>query len=280
MAKLIDESDPRELLRAALPDCPPMLFRALARAGDFAGDAQFYRRLAAVARGPFADAFLNTSRSADGGRLAYYEMLARLDPAITRLQHALPENEKLAATVDSIIRLLRAHGALHEDDLDLPPGAGLSAVVRRLRAALARIPAPDPGFAPPPPFRLVGNTAELQRVGRDLSLCVALPAMFAAHHHINVVAGTRVYLTADNPPLFASLRKLGSAAWFLDRIVGPQNADAPPVVRQTLERDLAAAGLILIPIEPGRALWRLDAEARGTLSRLENVDEEFGDLAF
>src|SRR4051812_43708573 len=34
VAKIINDTDPRHLLRAALPDCPARLYRALDRAGD------------------------------------------------------------------------------------------------------------------------------------------------------------------------------------------------------------------------------------------------------
>src|SRR6476620_6184863 len=45
VAAIIDENHPRDLLRAALPCCPPRLYRALDRAGDRVRDKRFYERL-------------------------------------------------------------------------------------------------------------------------------------------------------------------------------------------------------------------------------------------
>src|SRR3954453_6876453 len=45
VADMINDTDPRDLLRAALPDCAPRLYRALDRAGDRVHSRQFYERL-------------------------------------------------------------------------------------------------------------------------------------------------------------------------------------------------------------------------------------------
>src|SRR4051794_6403919 len=52
VAALIDDGDPRGLLRAALPGCPPTLYRALDRAGDRVRERRFYERLGGICAGP------------------------------------------------------------------------------------------------------------------------------------------------------------------------------------------------------------------------------------
>jgi hypothetical protein len=59
VAATINDSDPRELLRAALPGCPVRLFRALDRAGDTVRGRGYYERLGEVSRGPHGDALLD-----------------------------------------------------------------------------------------------------------------------------------------------------------------------------------------------------------------------------
>src|SRR5689334_10214138 len=93
--------------------------------------------------------------SINDARLTYYDALSRMDPATAALRTALNENLYLAEGVGCLVAMLRAHGALNDGDMRLPTRAGMPAVVRRLRTVLARIVAPDPGFAPPAPFRLV-----------------------------------------------------------------------------------------------------------------------------
>src|SRR3954468_19320334 len=45
VAAMINDSDPRKLLRAALPDTPKRLYRALDTAGDQVSEKRFYDRL-------------------------------------------------------------------------------------------------------------------------------------------------------------------------------------------------------------------------------------------
>jgi hypothetical protein len=52
VAAVIDESDLRGLLRAALPGCPPRLYRALDRVGDRVRDRRFYVNRHSVACSP------------------------------------------------------------------------------------------------------------------------------------------------------------------------------------------------------------------------------------
>ena len=84
VAAAIDNSHARDLLRAAMPDYPPRLYRALDRAGDRIRDKRFYERLGSVCAGPFTAALLSAGRI-DDGRLAYYETLSRMDPSAGRI---------------------------------------------------------------------------------------------------------------------------------------------------------------------------------------------------
>jgi hypothetical protein len=54
IAEIINDTNPRKILRAALPDCPRRLYRVLDRAGDRVLAKRFYERLGRVCRGPFA----------------------------------------------------------------------------------------------------------------------------------------------------------------------------------------------------------------------------------
>jgi hypothetical protein len=279
-AAVIDGTDPRELLRRALPNCPSRLYRALDRAGDCVRDRAFYERLGTVCRGPFADALLGGG-ALDDARLKYFEALSAMDPAVAALRGALPEAAYWAEAVDCLVALLRAHGALREGDLRLTPRAGLPAALPRLRAALGRIEAPDPGFNPPSPFRLVRNSAELQRIGKAFRNCVALPQWSAAEHHVRLINGTAAYLVADAPPLLVALRHVADRVWYLEQIVGPSNAAPQDGMRATLVRDLTAAGLKIVAADPQSALGRLEQRVQsghtGMAVELDLGDEDEDD---
>ena len=144
----------------------------------------------------------------------------------------------------------------------LPPRAGVPAVARRLRAALARIEASDPGFAAPPPWRLVRNTGELQRIGEAFGNCVALPQWGAAQHHLGLIDGTAVFLACDDPPLLILLRRVVDKTWHLEQCFGPKNASPPPGTRSALRRGLGAAGLRIVTADSQSALGRLEQRAQ------------------
>jgi hypothetical protein len=271
VAATIDASDPRDLLRAALPGCPARLYRALDRTGDCVRERAYYEKLGEVARGPLADAFLQGDAPLGDGRLDLFRALAAMDPAVAPLCGALPEGLYQAEAIDSMVAFLRAHGALRPGDLDLPRKAGMEAVARRLRRALGRVRAPDPGFAVPPPFRLVATTTELQRIGRAFKNCVAAPNWSAMEHHARLLEGRGVYLTSDDPPLLVALRRVAPGVWVFEQMAGPRNAAPPEGARDALLRDLAASGLRIVAADPATAMSRLDRDVARGCERLEDV---------
>jgi hypothetical protein len=259
-------------LSAALPGGSPRLYKALDRAGDRVHERQFYERLGLISRGPFGDALLN-SGNLDYGRLALFESLSDMDPLVISLRGALGEAQYLVEGADCLLAFLRARGALDEREFRLPPKAGLPALVRRFQAALGRIPAPDPGFEPPHPYRLVSTTAELQRIGKAFRNCVALPNWHAAQHHFRLLDGSGVYLVADEPALLAALRRVDGGLWLLEQVAGPKNKAPPRGAQAALLRDLAALGLKIVSTDPQSAFSRLDGEARSR-RHLPNQDED------
>jgi hypothetical protein len=275
VAEIINDTDPRNLLRTAIPNYPRRLYRALDRAGDRVHGKRYYERLGAVCTGPFAEALI--AGDLTDSRIGYYEALAKMDPAMAALQSGLRENSYVADGVDCLVALLRAHGALRDEDIRLPPRAGTPAIARRLRAALARIKAPDPGFAVPPSFRLIRCTDELQRIGKQFGNCVALPQWGAARFHLDLVNGTGVFLASDEPPLLVLLTRVADRVWHLEQCAGPKNAPPPPGVRTALIRDLTAAGLRIVTADPQSSLGRLEQEARRSRRAAGNHEADLDD---
>jgi hypothetical protein len=285
VATIINDADPRELLRAALPGCPATLYRALDRAGDRVLSRQFYQRLGELARGPFGDVLLRADRRLDASRLDYYEALRRMDPAICVLREVLPESTYDVEGVDALVAYARARGVLRNDDLRLPPKAGLRTIVRRLQTALARLPAPDPGFAPPAGFRFLRSTTELQAVGRAFGNCVALPTYQAGQHHMHLIDGTSVYLASEAPQLLVALRRVHANVWYLEQMTGPRNASPPSGARESLVQNLMEMGLRITATDPASALSRLSGHTRRVPRFIDpeaaddDTDEDEGELA-
>jgi hypothetical protein len=274
MADIITNTPPRDLLAAALPGCPAKLYRALARAGDRVRSREFYERLGSMARSAIGDGLLD-SGDLDECRLGFYETLLRMDPLIASLRNALGEIAYHAEGMDSLVTFLRAHNALHEDDFRLPARAGMPALARRLQRALGRIPAPDPGFAPPAGYRLLTTTDELQAVGRLFRNCVAMPNYNAPDFHFRLLKGTAVFLVSDDPPVLVALRQVGGGLWVVEQIAGPKNAAPPVGTGAALHRNLASAGVRIVSTDPQAAYSRLDSQSR---QRRRVVDDDEGDL--
>lgn len=258
VAVALDGCHPRDLLRAALPGCPPRLYRVLDRAGDRVRERAFYQRLGEAVLGPCGGALLDGEGPLDDRLLDYFRMLGAMDPLVASVRKALPGGIHHLEAVETMVALLKAHGALRGGDLDLPPGAGTAAVAKRLRRALGRIPAPDPGFAVPPPYRLVGTAAELHRIGKVFKNCLRPPDWQATKHHLGHIDGSEVFLIADEPPLVVGMRRAAPGVWTVQDMAGPGNAAAPEGARDALLRGLAAAGARVVGTDPATALTRLE----------------------
>jgi hypothetical protein len=276
VASIINDADPRDLLAAALPGCSPRLYRALDRAGDHVRGRAYYEKLGLVSRSPLGHALLDGS-GLDDSRISFYETLSTMDPMIASLQGALGEMRHHAEAVDCLLAFLRSNNALDDSDFRLPPKAGMASLVRRFQRALGRIPAPDPGFSPPTPYRIVTSTADLQSIGKRFGNCVAMPNYHAAEYHFRLLSGTGVFLVSDDPALLVALRRIGGGLWVLEQMMGPKNQAPPKGAQTALLRALAAAGLTMVAMDPQAAYARLNDEARRRRELPDRDEDDLGD---
>lgn len=175
---------------------------------------------------------------------------------------ATMKNNYQADAADSLVAFLRAYNVLGEEDLRLPPRAGLPALVRRLKQALARIPAPDRGFAVPEPYRLVGTSDELQRLATEFQNCLRLHHWNASEHHFRLVNGSGVYLLTEEPRLLVALRRVVGNLWVLDQMARPKDAAPPQGAQARLLQDLRESGIRVLTTDPQAGLSRLYSATR------------------
>jgi hypothetical protein len=271
VATLLEETDPRELLRSAIPNAPPRLYRALDRAGDHVLDKSFYERLAALCNGPLSDLLLS-SGSLSRRRLDRLEALLKMDPVIISLPCIWDRQLCEIEAVNAIIIFLRAHSALNAADFKLPEEAGLPAILRRLQMALDRIRAPAPSFSLSLPLRIIRTVGEMRGIGKLLNNCVRNLRSFGTHHWFRLISGETVYIYSDAPPMLAALRNVGPDLWHLDEIEGPENADVLCDTKKMLSNALREAGVRLVRESPAHALRVLGAGQ--TLIECEDDAEE------
>jgi hypothetical protein len=268
IADLIDRSDPRDLLRKAIPESPIRLYRAFDKAGNVVRARSFYERVAAICRGPFGTTFLEGGDLNDR-RLDHYETMQTMDPLTVSLHSAMPENLYLANAVDTLVVLLRSHGAIGECDFPLPKSAGVGAVQRRILKAIDAVRAPIPAFVVPSPFHYIETIGELRRIGREFENCIARLHHSTAAHLFALAAGSTIFLTTNDPSLLIALRTVGRHLWYVEQMAGPKNAQPTPDVRQSIERSLKNAGLKLVSLDPTYAL----AELHRSAGRPKNVPD-------
>jgi hypothetical protein len=153
----------------------------------------------------------------------------------------------------------------------------MASLTRRIQQALGRIPAPDAGFLPPSPFRIVTSTTELQNIGKKFANCVAIPNYNAIEFHFRLLSGTGVFLVAEEPALLVALRRTGGGLWVLEQMAGPKNQAPPKGTQAMLLRSLAAAGLKIVTIDPQTAYERLHHESHHRRDLPEGDEDDLGD---
>src|ERR1700722_10108217 len=124
VAAMLNERDPRDLLRSAIPNAPSRLYRALDRAGDHVLDKSYYERLASLCSGPLSD-FLLSGGSLNPRRLDRLEALLGMDPIIVSLPGIWDQQLCEIEAVNAIIIFLRAHNVFDAADFRLPGEVGL-----------------------------------------------------------------------------------------------------------------------------------------------------------
>lgn len=273
VARQIEECDPRDLLLAALPDAPSRLYRALDRAGDQVRGRRFYDRLGSAVTGPLGPSLLEAGPLNDD-RLGHVDAVLAADPLVAPLSQHFPSSAFTIDHLDSLVTLLRAHGATDAVDWGLAPNAGPRGAFRRMQQALDALTAPDPGFEPPAPFRVVPSLGELRRIGISFENCVGHAAHYAARHWLRLTDGSAVFLIADDPPVLLALRPLIPGALFvIEEVAGPLNAPVSPEVVEKLRSDLLASGVIVLRLDPADAIWHLHSLAARKSKRAEDDAE-------
>jgi hypothetical protein len=271
VATLLEETDPRDLLRSAMPNAPKRLYRALDRAGDLVLDKSYYERLGVLCVGPLSNLLLSGG-SLSPRRLDRLEALLEMDPVIVSLPGIWDQQLREIEAVNVLIMFLRAHRVFDAADFKLPKEAGLPAVLRNLQQALDRIEAPAPGFSPPPPYRIIRTLGEMRGVGKTFNNCLKNLRSFGTHHWFRLASGEAIYVATDAPPMLAALRRVGPDLWHLDEVEGPENADVFSDTKEMLINAFHQVGVRLVRESPAHALRTLGAGQ--ILIECEDDDEE------
>jgi hypothetical protein len=273
LAELLEDSDPRDLLRSAIPNAPPRFYRALDRAGDHVRSRLFYERLAIACHSPLAEMILSGGILNDA-RLDFVETVLNMDAAVLSAPSVLSRSFLEIKAVDTLVQYLRAHDAFEDEDLHLPEGAGLKAILVRLQRAMDRLTVPASDFVLPPPFHIVRSVRELREIGSVLKNCVRNFRYEGTDHWFRLVCGSSVYVAADAPPMLASLMPVAPGLFVLDELRGSRNGCVDAAAMTLLEKALRDAGVRLVEQTPSRALSNLCCISQSSDNKMDDLDAD------
>jgi hypothetical protein len=269
VAAMLEESDPRDLLRKALPDAPLRLYRALDRAGDRVHQRSYYERLGRLCAGPLAEQVL-AAKPLNDSVLSRAETLLNADPALLQISSLISRPYEVEA-LDIMLTFLRAHGVFSDSDLQQPKGSKIAAVVRRLQASLDKIKAPPAGFSLPAPFRIVESVGELREIGTILQNCVS-DGDGGIGHWMRLADGSVVYISNESASILVALHRVGPGLWYRDEGRGFRNACIDDDLDSLLTASLQHAGVRLVSERPSDAFQTFNA-ANG----LATLEDEIGE---
>lgn len=274
LARRLADTHPRLLLRDAMPDTHPRLYRLLDRAPAPAWNAERNADLNTLLHSPAAEIVLDAA-DVTPDLIGETRRLLAQDPLVRRARRALTtgyQREQFAA----VVAVLRGLGLLR-DLLGLPDGAGARAVARRVRADFGRAVAPDDdGFPIPAGWVRITRLGDLWAHGKRLRLCLDATHYGAGRYALRLISGASVFLHHAGEDAVAEVHRGPGDTWRIEEVRKRSNALVRDSVRRALVADLAAAGLVLLASDPANAL---DAVLRPPPPRRRDLAEAEDDPA-
>lgn len=251
----LETTHPRALLEQALPGCDK-LYPALDRAGERALLKGGYTLFAQVATGPFASEFL-ASETLNAKAAAFYNLLLRLHPAVSRFRRALCHDPDKAEALDQVLVLLESQNLLDlADPLSQQVERQPEALSKLLHYWLGGLRAPSVGLTPPEGMRWVEDVKEVRALGSRLENCLVSFATSWDDDWLGFLTGTTVYLAGDDPTVAAQLTRAGTV-WWIEQVKGPKNEAVPPLVHERLQDWAQKSGFVLLSASPHRLVMSL-----------------------
>ena len=259
----LDVRDIRHLLRHALPNAHPRLYRQLDKVTSQSMPLAFYQRLNKLLYGPASNILLDSKRI-HPHFLGIIEQIES-DPVLLAAQKAIGTSEGNLHLIASVLAFLRTTKLASEIE-SLPVGSGWNAIERRIEADFRVAVAPPLPFRCPAGWRWVQTMADLLEIGKRMGNCIAGLGGGGDGHFCHFVTGGEVFLVSDSEPLtLAAVRNLGSSLWTIQEVgsVPRRGRSAPlPDLFSPLRMSLLEIGHFLLETSPASALeaisWRVD----------------------
>ena len=215
-AALLAEA-PRTVLRAAIPDAHPRLYRLLERASLPTWSLDAYQRLNQVLLADLADQLPEEAEF----RPALVDEAAELiqgDPIIRRARMGF-RGEHYRKELAVVIEMLRELGALRDLN-DLPEGAGANAVIRRMISDLGRVAPPHVPFPDIPGWRRITDVKDLWDTGKQMLVCLRPGYRGSGDYVVSHIMGRSVFLSHTSHSVLVQFRQLPGGVWALGQCSG------------------------------------------------------------
>jgi hypothetical protein len=273
LAAHLHDSDPRALLREALPDADPRLWKMLSRLPLSVLKPESYVRLDRIMRSPVADVALQIAPF-DQNTLAFLDELTRLDPMVMLAHRALRQSVRLARVLHSALQILRRLEVL-EDDTALRrvmPRLKPDNIDRFLRRRFGRAVLNVPILPSDSNLRAISRLSELFALGYRFKNC--LPRRKDLWW--GLLTGSYLFFEwcGEEPAAF-NIERGPADTYALSEIAGPDNATISEATRSLIRDELLRVGIELQPARFGNLMDHMEEAGFGIAT---GFDLEFDEL--
>ena len=245
-------SDPRKLVREALPESDARLWQALGRLPIRIMTSEQYRILDRVMRSHVAGPALQFDYL-NGEALTFLEELTRLDPLVCCAHRALSKSARLARVMHSALFVMRKMGVLEDEP-------ALRRALQRLQAdkidiflrrRFGRVVVPVPSMPADSKLRAVAQLNDLIATGRRFQNCIP--------HRMSMWWGlldeSLLYFEwSGDEPAIVSLQRNPADTYALSQMAGPENLSISPATEALIMSELERSGITVLPAPFGNVM--------------------------
>lgn len=260
VAKKLYETEPRQLLREAIPDHAPELMAALRQMGPVMHALDHYRRTDTLLKTGAARQLLRVAQADPAGMthelLDRFDVIAESDPLVTAAAHAVRSVEE-ALAFHTWVLVLRGYKLLFDEREE---ARSLSQIARGGIASwigkrLARGTTPCIGFHDTSELSMVRDLRQLKTLGNAMQNCLRSDV----DYHLRVLSGDLAifHYVGSGGPVAISLCRLAPGVYAVEEMAAKANDDVPSDVAERLPALLCQGGIVIAPQTMRQANYKL-----------------------
>jgi hypothetical protein len=250
VAKKLCETEPRELLREAIPDHAPELMAALRQMGPVMHDLHHYQRANTLLKTGVARQLVRVAQAEPEGitpeLLDRFEAIMQSDPLVTAAAHAIRSAEEVLA-FHTWVLVLRGYKLLTDEreearSLSQIGRGGLASWIGK---RLTRATTPCIGFQDTSDLFMVRDLGQLKALGNAMQNCLRADV----DYHLRALRGDLAlfHYVGRGGPVAISLCRLAPGIYAVEEIAAKGNGDVRSDVADQILALLCQGGILIAP---------------------------------